>query len=242
MRMVDEDIKPGQRWVSDAEPELGLGVVMGADGGRVSILFPAADDLREYALDSAPVRRVAFEEGDNIKTHDGQSGSIEAVKEEGGFLHYQVKGEWVPEAILADTISFGVAPAIITYLWIRDPILASNQAHLLEWYWIPFLFFSACNAFRLARFNVMHLGEPENKPTKSYFLGVPAPAAAVASWFSKATTVPSHQRMPQPRLPHQPRQHPSAPPCPHPLRYPQQLQLQLQLQHQGRFPLPRVRP
>ena len=79
---------------------------------------------------------------------------------------------------LADTISFGVAPAIITYLWIRDPILASNQAHLLEWYWIPFLFFSACNAFRLARFNVMHLGEPESKPTKSYFLGVPAPAAA----------------------------------------------------------------
>ena len=27
-------------------------------------------------------------------------------------------------------------------------------------------------------FSVMHLGEPENKPTKSYFLGVPAPAAA----------------------------------------------------------------
>ena len=79
---------------------------------------------------------------------------------------------------LADTISFGVAPAIITYLWIRGPILASNLAHLLEWYWIPFLFFSACNAFRLARFNVMHLGEPENKPTKSYFMGVPAPAAA----------------------------------------------------------------
>ena len=26
--MEDEDIQPGQRWVSDAEPELGLGVVM----------------------------------------------------------------------------------------------------------------------------------------------------------------------------------------------------------------------
>ena len=50
MRMVDEDIQPGQRWVSDAEPELGLGVVMNAGGGRVSILFPAADDRREYAL------------------------------------------------------------------------------------------------------------------------------------------------------------------------------------------------
>ena len=89
--MVDEDIKPGQRWVSDAEPELGLGVVMNAGGGRVSILFPAADDRREYALETAPVRRVAFEVGDNLKTHDGQSGSVEDVKEEGGFLHYQVK-------------------------------------------------------------------------------------------------------------------------------------------------------
>ena len=39
MRMVDEDIQPGQRWVSDAEPELGLGVVMSAGNGRVSILF-----------------------------------------------------------------------------------------------------------------------------------------------------------------------------------------------------------
>ncbi|MEE3060329.1 MAG: SNF2-related protein, partial [Verrucomicrobiota bacterium] len=104
--MVTVDIKPGQRWVSDAEPELGLGVVMSTGSGRVSILFPAADDRREYALDSAPVRRVAFEEGDVLKTHDGQGGAVEAVKEEEGFLHYQVKGEWIPEAALADTINF----------------------------------------------------------------------------------------------------------------------------------------
>tara|TARA_Y100000766_G_C18827350_1_gene566204 strand:- start:72 stop:854 length:783 start_codon:yes stop_codon:yes gene_type:complete len=79
---------------------------------------------------------------------------------------------------LADTISFGVAPAIITYLWIRSPIVASQQVYLLEWYWMPVLFFAACNAFRLARFNVMHLDEDETKSTKSYFVGMPAPAAA----------------------------------------------------------------
>ena len=99
--MSTEQIMPGQRWVSDAEPELGLGVVMSAGSGRVSILFPAADDRREYALESAPVRRVAFDVGDSLKTHDGISGSIEEVKEDGGFLHYQVKGEWIPEAALA---------------------------------------------------------------------------------------------------------------------------------------------
>ena len=79
---------------------------------------------------------------------------------------------------LADTISFGVAPAIITYLWIKHPMPPTEQVFLLEWYWIPILFFAACNAFRLARFNVMHLGEGETKSNKSYFIGVPAPAAA----------------------------------------------------------------
>ncbi len=79
---------------------------------------------------------------------------------------------------LADTISFGVSPSIITYLWIREPILQKGQNDLLEWYWAPFLFYSACNAFRLARFNVLHLNESSSNSRKSYFMGVPAPAAA----------------------------------------------------------------
>ena len=92
--------------MSDAEPELGLGVVMSAGYGRVSILFPAAEERREYALETAPVRRVAFEAGDSIKTHEGVSGTVESVKDEGGFLNYEVDGAWIPEAALADTISF----------------------------------------------------------------------------------------------------------------------------------------
>ena len=77
---------------------------------------------------------------------------------------------------LADTISFGVAPAVVIYLWIRAPLIGSGSEHLLEWFWIPILAFSTCNALRLARFNVMH---EEGKPRdKTYFTGVPAPAAA----------------------------------------------------------------
>ena len=133
MRMVDEDIQPGQRWVSDAEPELGLGVVMNAGGGRVSILFPAADDRREYALETAPVRRVAFEVGDNLKTHDGQSGAVEDVKEEGGFLHYQVKGKWIPEAALADTISFSNPLDRLMGRQFDDPHLFHVRNEVLNW-------------------------------------------------------------------------------------------------------------
>ncbi len=79
---------------------------------------------------------------------------------------------------LADAISFGVAPSIITYLWIWESFPNQSNDYLLGWYWIPFLFYTTCNSFRLARFNVMHMDEDEKKMKKSYFLGVPAPAGA----------------------------------------------------------------
>ena len=131
--MSTEDIKPGQRWVSDAEPELGLGVVMSAGSGRISILFPAADDRREYALDSAPVRRVAFEVGDALKTHDGQSRAVEAIKEEGGFLNYQLNGEWIPEAALADTICFSNPLDRLMGRQFDDPHLLHVRNEALSW-------------------------------------------------------------------------------------------------------------
>ncbi|MBG30685.1 MAG: CDP-diacylglycerol O-phosphatidyltransferase [Opitutae bacterium] len=80
---------------------------------------------------------------------------------------------------LADVISFGVAPAIVLYLWIREPLIKTNEEYLLEWYWIPMLAFTTCSALRLARFNVSHNEEPsKNKPDNNYLVGVPAPAGA----------------------------------------------------------------
>ena len=38
--MKASDIKPGQRWASDTEPELGLGILMKAEFGRVADLLP----------------------------------------------------------------------------------------------------------------------------------------------------------------------------------------------------------
>ena len=130
--MHADDIKPGQRWVSNSEPELGLGVVLSTGSGRVSILFPAADERREYALGTT-VRRVAFEVGDSLKTHDGLFGSIEAVKEEEGLLHYQLKGEWIPEAALADTISFSSPLDRLMGRQLDDPHLFQVRNEALHW-------------------------------------------------------------------------------------------------------------
>ncbi len=99
-------MQPGQRIVSNSEPELGLGIVMKADAARVEVFFPAAGEHRQYALRSAPLRRVRFKEGDRLKLHSGEHIVVETVEEQAGLLVYIAKGREVPEAHLADTISF----------------------------------------------------------------------------------------------------------------------------------------
>jgi CDP-diacylglycerol---serine O-phosphatidyltransferase len=72
---------------------------------------------------------------------------------------------------LADVVSFGVAPAILVY---KYSLYQKGVAGLI----ISFLFAGA-GAVRLARFNVLTMGEG-GKPTKpgKYILGLPVPGAA----------------------------------------------------------------
>lgn len=71
---------------------------------------------------------------------------------------------------LSDFISFGIAPAIIVYLY---------SLHLWKGTgWALALFFSTCMALRLARFNT-NIGAPMPEWTKRFSVGVPAPAGAV---------------------------------------------------------------
>lgn len=72
---------------------------------------------------------------------------------------------------LADVVSFGVAPALILYLW------TLHDARSIGW--IVALLLGGCAALRLARFNTM-LGAAAEKPpfAYNYFTGVPVPAGA----------------------------------------------------------------
>ncbi len=96
----------GQRWVSDTEPELGLGIVLKCEYGRAEIFFPAASEHRQYALGSAPIRRVRFQEGDSIKTHSGEDFVVDSISDDSGLLTYRSGARGISEAELSDLISF----------------------------------------------------------------------------------------------------------------------------------------
>ncbi|HYG90533.1 MAG TPA: CDP-diacylglycerol--serine O-phosphatidyltransferase [Azospirillum sp.] len=71
---------------------------------------------------------------------------------------------------LSDVVSFGVAPAMMMYLWALGPAGSFG--------WIAALAYAVCCALRLARFN-SRLGAPDLPPWAfNYFTGVPAPAGA----------------------------------------------------------------
>ena len=72
---------------------------------------------------------------------------------------------------LSDCISFGVAPALVMYVWLlRD----EGQGYG----WVVCLLFAVCAALRLARFNSLLDDEP--KPwAKGFFTGVPTPAGGL---------------------------------------------------------------
>jgi CDP-diacylglycerol--serine O-phosphatidyltransferase len=85
---------------------------------------------------------------------------------------------------LADVVTFGVAPAILAYLWgfrmlppelvpyLREKVTALGVV-------ISFLFL-ICGACRLARFNISVNPHPINpgRPGRKYFVGMPIPAGA----------------------------------------------------------------
>lgn len=76
---------------------------------------------------------------------------------------------------LSDLVSFGVAPALVIYVWKFD------SGNSIGVGWAFCLLFAVCIALRLARFNSL-LDDDTPKPyAKGFFTGVPAPASGLLS-------------------------------------------------------------
>ena len=78
----------GQRWVSHADAQLGLGIVVDIDGRRITLAFPAVDEERTYAIENAPLTRLRFKAGDHISTVEGVELLVTEVLEHNGLLVY----------------------------------------------------------------------------------------------------------------------------------------------------------
>ncbi|WP_428610508.1 RNA polymerase-associated protein RapA [Sedimenticola sp.] len=87
--MAEQIFIPGQRWISDSEPELGLGMVTGKSGRILTLTFKATAEVRSYAADNAPLTRVEFQAGDTVTSDQGWALTIEFVRQSDGLLIYQ---------------------------------------------------------------------------------------------------------------------------------------------------------
>ncbi len=60
----------GQRWISNGEAELGLGIIKNNTGRQIEVSFPAAGEQRTYAGENAPLSRVIYPVGEQVKTDE----------------------------------------------------------------------------------------------------------------------------------------------------------------------------
>jgi CDP-diacylglycerol--serine O-phosphatidyltransferase len=85
---------------------------------------------------------------------------------------------------LADVIAFGVAPALLAWIWgfrwlsIPEPL--GMEGRMIQFGVIATFLFVVAGASRLARFNIQVNPQPSNpgRPGRKYFVGMPIPAAA----------------------------------------------------------------
>ncbi|MCP4767425.1 MAG: RNA polymerase-associated protein RapA [Gammaproteobacteria bacterium] len=83
----------GQRWISAAELQLGLGMVIEIEHRTVSIVFPATGETRIYARADAPLTRVHFRPDDWIERQDGEVLRVVELSETNGLILYHCEDE-----------------------------------------------------------------------------------------------------------------------------------------------------
>ncbi|RYD26419.1 MAG: RNA polymerase-binding ATPase, partial [Verrucomicrobiaceae bacterium] len=96
----------GQRWLSQTEPELGLGLVLKVEPDRVNIVFPSSETTRVYTIENPPLTRVSFSVGDVLKTQEGKEFTVEDLIDKDGLVTYINKGKKIEESRLSDSLTF----------------------------------------------------------------------------------------------------------------------------------------
>ncbi|MFZ3194439.1 MAG: RNA polymerase-associated protein RapA, partial [Moraxellaceae bacterium] len=119
----------GQRWLSDTESELGLGVLIDVDERTISILFPKSDETRVYARASAPLSRIIFLVGDWLTDQDGLEWQVESLELQSGVIRYHVVNRDDLRKVLAET-------RLGAHLQLARPLdrMLASRLESKEWY------------------------------------------------------------------------------------------------------------
>ena len=109
MPMPKTPYRTGQKWVSTAEPELGMGRIEKQEGRFVTLIFDLVHEVRTYARDRAPITRVRFSEGDRVRSSRFAL-VVESVTEADGLFvyhgHYQGRQTAMIETDLDPDVRF----------------------------------------------------------------------------------------------------------------------------------------
>jgi len=93
----------GQRWISDAETELGLGILIEVEARSLTVLFPRSEETRVYSRQNAPLSRIRFYVGDSIEDNEGNNYTVLSVNESNAILRYGVRNGDGKELMVSET-------------------------------------------------------------------------------------------------------------------------------------------
>jgi len=97
---MSNTFQTGQCWVSEAEPQLGLGKVIQLQHRLVTLDF--SGEKRSYRQENAPLRRFVLQAGDSATNLKGQAFTIQDVRSRNDvFIYLGTQNEVVPESDLS---------------------------------------------------------------------------------------------------------------------------------------------
>ncbi len=99
----------GQRYMSVAEPELGLGLVVKIEDKTLVVSYPACGEQRRYGKKTAPLKRILFEIGDEVVSNNQVKFIVsQTIEDDDGLIIYvgQDINQAFKECDLLDSINF----------------------------------------------------------------------------------------------------------------------------------------
>ena len=87
----------GQRWYSETEPELGLGMITVVEEKTIQVTYPESSIERRYGFKTAPLKRFELAINDSIQTNEDFECIVVSIRQEAGLYYYQTKSQEIVE-------------------------------------------------------------------------------------------------------------------------------------------------